>query len=419
MVDRCEDTDRSRGAGPQGRTVCRCCLSERRGACKIVLCTRIGRGTLESVRFAFKGVLSNGSRSVIRTRVVWGAPGSYFAIGGALVGALACSSSMSPRITQHVVPPDTLCVKGVLAAGSPVAGDLGPSHGCLALDLAANDSTFTDVYTLAVQSGKGYLVTMSAASGSLASQLELATDTSDSMQASTSLLALSTSSVLSPYYPFWYESEPFILLAGAADTAFAIRATTGDNSPADTGGYAIALQTCRMPLPPITDSITHTDALTSADCVLPPSPLDTTGSAQINLYVVRVSAANSQRIISFTSSSPIRVSTTTPGPAAYWQTPWNLATFTDSATATTWHLYGGSGPTTFTVIVATEFLDSPSVYSMTVGSEQPSPAAHVGRRGVDVSASVGQRGVLRSWSGVNQPRGGITSLRVSHVGPDR
>jgi hypothetical protein len=274
----------------------------------------------------------------------------------------ACSSSTGPKSGKSAPGFGAFpeCVKGVLLIGGPAAtGDLNAASGCRTpLLVFPGETTYANSYGLPVRTGVGYLVTMQGHGLYMNSLLELTTSPN-------TLLAASRTAGAGPTQ---------LVFASAVTGMDTVRATVADTFPSDTGGYTVTVQPCKVPVPPITDSITHSDVITSSDCQVgldgfnvPGIPTPFTGVAASHLYSVHMSTDTTGRQISVTAAEPVYVFIGGPrddtfgtvGLLYYYSAPQMMATFEFAVAAGDYTLLIGS-PTG-------------ASYTVTVGSEQPFP----------------------------------------------
>src|ERR1700722_477449 len=81
-------------------------------------------------------------------------------VPGAVVLA-ACGSATTPTSTVTTPPVAPDCAKGTLTFGPPLTGGLNAAGECLVVPFMPTEiATYKNSYTLPVQAGSGYLVTM-------------------------------------------------------------------------------------------------------------------------------------------------------------------------------------------------------------------------------------------------------------------
>lgn len=202
-------------------------------------------------------------------------------MGIAVLAAAACSSDTAPKVAH--VGPDASCVKGSLSVGQTIQGDLSAASSCLyPLVWNTNDTSIGQSYNFTVQAGKGYLVSLLATWDNNALLVGGTT-------ASPSILEAAD-------YSGTYQSTlPFV---ATSSTTYSVRVGSDDetNRLADTGTYTLRAQACKVPLPLVTDSVTHTDNLGPGDCTAPQSDFTTGDSSYVHLYAIHFDSAASRTI---------------------------------------------------------------------------------------------------------------------------
>lgn len=272
--------------------------------------------------------------------------------------AAACGSSgaTAPKITQKV------CPTVALSAGA-LSNDLDTADACLTANalhgvlFAQPDSTLASDYSLRVQGGDGFVVTMQGLpSTSLTTQLDLL--------AGDTLLAASPSGIFGPSVLAFVNGTP---------DSLTVRATAVDSLPSDTGAYVLRVQSCKVPLAPITDSTTHTDVLQSGDCALPSASF-VGDSSHLQLYSVHVDSAT-QRRISITSPGAIYFFSGGAHDDTFGVLPSEVFTRPSqqpTAPSAFGFLLGLGRPGYYTLAIGTTSTDA-TTYTLTVGSEQATP----------------------------------------------
>ncbi|HEX4629048.1 MAG TPA: hypothetical protein VH137_09685 [Gemmatimonadales bacterium] len=263
---------------------------------------------------------------------------------------------MTPRL-------EVSCVRGTLPLNGVTAltGALDSASGCRARDLVISQATFTQSYVLPVQAGQGYLVLMWARNNvGMHSRLELATaDTSGE-----TLLAASA-------VP-GFGASARLLFASASSATDTIRATTADAAPSDTGSYGIVARTCSLPVPPVTDSITHRDLITGNDCQADYSALNIgdVNTANVHLYAVHFTAGATRRVISFTASAPVRVLIGGPHDDTFAVTGGTMFTTLPQADTAGTFSFSASKPGDYTLLIGPDnSAPAWTHYTLTIGRE--------------------------------------------------
>ena len=187
------------------------------------------------------------------------------------------------------------CSGGDLGVGrTPMVGDFNLHAGCRRADPLSGDTTFTRTFGFPVESGQGYLVTLSGAA-TLNPRLELTHEGT--------LLALSRAAATTAH----------LLFASATTQMDSVWALPADTLASDTGSYSIAVRSCTVPVAPLalgTDSITHSDTITPSDCQFNYAELaaDTDRNmAQVHLFAVHWDSADALRRIAYRSDVPLRL----------------------------------------------------------------------------------------------------------------
>lgn len=272
------------------------------------------------------------------------------------VVAAACGSSKSPT-SVNSPSKGVACATGSITLGAVVNGDLDSASTCKRLNTITGDSTLTASYSLSVQSGHGYLLTMAGQNLHTVMQLVSPGDT---------LLAASPT-YLGP------SSQVRLLFAREVTETDTVRATAFDTLASDTGAFTITPQSCKVPVPPLvqpTDSITHNDTVGIGDCqVLLSDFFDNPHDEQVSvhLYALHFSAATNYRQVTINADSPVWLFMGGPGDDAFAAVPGHSVESIDTATTHTINNFGtGKGDFTFVVAAA-----EPASYTLTIGAEHP------------------------------------------------
>lgn len=299
-------------------------------------------------------------------------------LGASVLAAVACTGTTPTSLTRTAVPPVESCSGGTLTTGPALTGALGPLQSCRVTDPATGELSWAVLYALPLVAGKGYLVTMSGSPlGTPNPQLELVAPgishiVPPSSATADTLLAMNRTVI---------PGQAQLLFASGTTTTDSVRAMSADSALADTGAFTITLQACKSPLSPITDSVTHTDTLTIADCEVDlgefyPAPPAVFGSANVHLYDVHVAQQAVQLPLTFTATAKIRFYLGGPHDDTFSTVGNSEVVRLDSATANASFMILLGGPADYTLVMATDPTDSPNgaVYTLTVGTPQPMPA---------------------------------------------
>lgn len=300
---------------------------------------------------------------------------SLFALvvtAGVLGLAVACSSdnSTGPRLVQ--AGPDTACVKGTLSVGQTINGDLNVASSCFYPDVwdstVAADTAIGQSYNFTVQKGKGYLVSLLTTNESN-DQLRGGTKSAPEL--------LEIADYEAPYQ----STLPFV---ADSSTTYSVRVSSDDQHyEADTGAYVLRAQTCEVPVPMVTDSVTVVDSLASNDCTDPQSDLSTEDSSHVDLYTVHFANNGGTRTFYFTvPSSTLAVEGAGPGynggpgwdPYCY-----NCASSVDQrsiGTGSYSFTAADSGVYTF-ILASTQYSVATVPYTLSIGNEVPPGPLHV------------------------------------------
>jgi hypothetical protein len=278
-----------------------------------------------------------------------------------IISAGGCITSTVPGI---VTPPaaDTVCTRGALTTGDSVVGHLTAANGCRTIDLFQAETTYANEYTLPVQAGQGYLVSMGSifVNPFFRVALELVGPNSAGHD---SLLGYDT---------YYYPARAALPFVAPATGTYKVRATVADSVSSDSGGYSVRLQTCKVPVAGvITDSTTHDDTLGPSDCVMPRSNFYVGDTTRVQMYAMHVDTGMA-RTLTFTSASPLVVVV-----GSQFDPFLGL---TRSYGVTAYDVTNGTlevappHPGTYTIIVGTYgFVSAPTPYTLTVGGQHAPP----------------------------------------------
>lgn len=281
-------------------------------------------------------------------------------VAAVTLGLAACRNTTAPTRTQPP-PPDLRCSSSAIGLDTTVAGGLYDASACRARDPLLGETTFVRLYDLPVVAGQGYSVHMQL-QAAIQSLLELTTPDS----ASPTLLAASGNR----------NGPADLLFIAPSTTTFRIRATTLAGLGPDTGAFTLLARTCRVPVPPVTDSITHSDSTDTADCQQDLSVLTGAGDhnlALVQLYQVHVTTDTMERLITFTASGPVRVFFGGPHADTFGQTSGTVMGYVDTAsTHSAFYLAVGKGD--YTLAIGGDAPVTATVtYTLTIGPEIPHP----------------------------------------------
>jgi hypothetical protein len=284
------------------------------------------------------------------------------ALAVAVAAAVACAAAVSATScvgnSTGIAPPptDTVCARGALAPGDSIGGLFDGQNGCRIVDLFSNETTFANGYTLALTSGKGYLISMGTTDSNiyLRPSLEL-------VNAKKKLIAYDTYS--------WPQLAVLTFVADSTKT-YSLRAATLDTVAGDFGYYFVRMQSCKVPVGPVTlpaDSATQSESLTRSDCLMPEGDFNTGDSSYVHLYSMHVDQGLA-RTISWTSGTPLTVLI---GPTYDTFASLPLSYGEDTVDAPTGSIEFAP-PTTgdYTIVVGTYAYTPATVpYSLTIGAE--------------------------------------------------
>jgi hypothetical protein len=287
------------------------------------------------------------------------------AVGMALFLAACGSDSSTTPKTSGLDP--ARCTVGTIAAGQSAQGDLNPANGNTCAEgypFEEGDSDNYVAYKFGVTSGTGYLVSLAA---SWDNHVEL-------MQASPigeQLIGVSDECC---------SAQSTIPFVANATTTYGVRVGQDDplinGAPSDTGAYTLRVQTCKVPVTTVTDSITHVDSLTTSDCVNPRGDFSE-DSSYIHIYTIHFAAPGDQRTIAITAGidQPLIVRAGGPGydPYCYFT---DCLLYDYGFEDNSWTVTAPDSGT-YTMVLGTESFTSSTVpYTVTFGSDV-SAASHV------------------------------------------
>jgi hypothetical protein len=284
-------------------------------------------------------------------------------IGVALVAA-ACGSDSAVAPKPPVGPDAANCVVGTLSVGTTVTGDLNPTIATCSDSLFwdSSSSTIYESYNFGVQSGKGYLVSLLA---TWDNHVELIGGT----RAAELMVGVAD------YSAPRQSTIPFV---AKSTTAYSVRVGADDPKPnlSDTGAFTLRVQSCKVPLPTITDSVSHSDNLAPTDCTVPLGDFTSNDSSYVHLYTIHFDSAGTRTFYFAVPGVPLAFDMGGPlyDPYGYFNGhSIREQHITDGSSVT--FTAGDSG--TYTMVLGTAAYSATSqAYTMTVGADIPA-ALHV------------------------------------------
>jgi hypothetical protein len=283
-------------------------------------------------------------------------------VGVALVAAACGSDSTSPK---KPVGPDASCVVGTLTVGTTATGTLSGATSSCSYPLWWDSSvtTLNVSYNFGVQSGKGYLVSLLA---SWDNHLEL-------------IGKVGTTPTGVEFSDYWGPRQSSLPFIATSTTAYSVRVGQDDNSglASDTGAYSVQTQSCKVPVPTITDSVTHSDNLAPGDCVVPYGDFGSQDSSYVHLYAIHFDSGASRTIYLPSPSNNLAFDLGGPG-----FDPWGY--YSTSVWASYTNISGGQGtftanhPGTYTMVIGTAAYQAGSTsYTITIGNQVLPGPLHV------------------------------------------
>jgi hypothetical protein len=290
-------------------------------------------------------------------------PFAVVSVFGVVLVAAACGSD-SPVAPKPPIGPDAAsCVVGTLSVGTTVSGDLNPTTAKCSDSLFWDSSTSTiyESYNFGVQSGKGYLISLLA---TWDNHVELMGGTSAAEQ------MLGVADYSAPRQ----STIPFV---AKSTTAYSVRvgADDPDHNLADTGAFTLRVQSCKVPLTTITDSVSHSDNLAPTDCTVPEGDFTTGDSSYVHLYTIHFDSAGTRTFYFAVPGAPLAFDMGGPlyDPYGYLGNSIGVQNVANGSSVT--FTAGDSG--TYTMILGTSTYSATSQsYTMTVGADIPA-ALHV------------------------------------------
>lgn len=228
------------------------------------------------------------------------------------------------------------------------------------------DSDSYLAYKFGVTSGTGYLVSLQA-------NYDNHVEVMEASSLGEQLIGLADG------YQENVSSIPFV---ANATTTYALR--VGQDDPmteggvSDSGAYTLRVQTCKVPLAGITDSVTHVDSLTTGDCLQERSwAFYNNDSSYIHIYTMHFANIGGQRTIAITAGVDQELVARAGGPGYdpycyFSECLLSTGDFTNGSWVVT---APDSG--TYTLVIGTYgFSATTTPYTLTVGAEQ-AVGAHV------------------------------------------
>lgn len=283
------------------------------------------------------------------------------ATAGVVMLAAACSSDSATAPKRPIGPDAASCTVGTITTGQTVQGDLNapPAVGCTEpLFWDSTHTVFYESYNFGVQAGKGYLVSLLSTWDSHV-ELEGGTTGAEVQLGEADFSAPQQSTI------------PFV---ANATTAYSLRVGQDDPSPAtDTGAFTLRVQSCKVPIGTVTDSVSHTDSLTASDCTDPQSDFNSNDSTHLHIYTVHFATAGDQRMLYIdvpTGAITVEGGGTAYDPYCYFCSGgWDAHNVSSGAYAM---VAGDSG--TYQMVVGTPtYVAGTQPYTLTFGTETAAP----------------------------------------------
>jgi hypothetical protein len=279
---------------------------------------------------------------------------SVFGIALVVVACSSDNTGFNPRTAKG---PDQTCVAGELTVGLTVMGDLSKAGSCAhAMFYDSTQNAIAVSYNLGTQAGKGYLVSLQS---NWANQTSLIGTVS----------GVPATLAYADYGGPWQATLAFVATSNAG---YSVRVGAYDSVSADTGAYALRTQTCKVPVPTITDAITHSDHLAPGDCVVPQGDFASDDSSYVHLYAIQFDAGETRTITFTAADSSLSFDIGGPGfdPYGYFCCSyggvWSYGHWIQSATYTV----TAAGAGIYTLIVGTShYAPTSQPYTLTVSAE--------------------------------------------------
>jgi hypothetical protein len=285
-------------------------------------------------------------------------------LGAALVAG-ACSSDNSGFNPQTAKGPDKTCVVGELTVGSSATGDLSAASACPYAQFFDSANTAIAVsYNFGTQQGKGYLISLQ----------------SDWENQASLIGATSGVPTTLAYADFDHQRQATLVFVAPSNTGYSVRVGAYDANPADTGAYTLRAQSCKVPLPTITDSITHSDNVGPGDCTVPFSDYYGIDSSYVHLYTIHFDTNMTRTITLVGSDSSLAFNMGGSGLDVYGYFDGNYGgvSLGHSSLHNTTFVFTSNKPGVYTLMVGTTFYSPASQpYTLTVGAQQAAAPSRV------------------------------------------
>jgi hypothetical protein len=248
---------------------------------------------------------------------------------------------------------------GTLSVGQTVQGDLSAASSCSFYPLVwdTTQTAISQSYNFSVQSGKGYLVSLLSTVWTNAQLIGGTTANPVRLEAAD--------------YDAPYQSTlPFV---ATATTTYSVRVSAdnypSNSIPADTGAYTLRAQSCKVPLPMVTDSVSHSDNLAPGDCTDPKSDFTTEDSSFVHIYTIHFDSAATRTIYISAGGAPVAFNIGGPGSDPYDYFGWGTSARNITSGSGTFTA-GDSG--VYTMVIGTNAYSATSQpYTITFGAEVP------------------------------------------------
>ena len=287
--------------------------------------------------------------------------GAVSVVGVALAAA-ACSSDNTGFNPRTAKGPDQTCVAGELTVGLTTMGDLSKAASCAyAMFYDSTQNAIAVSYNLGTQAGKGYLVSLQS---NWANQTSLIGTVS----------GVPATLAYADYQGPWQATLAFV---ATEDAGYSVRVGAYDSVSADTGAYALRVQTCKVPMPTITDSITHADHLALGDCTVPQSDFESDDSSYVHLYAIQFDAGQTRTITFTAPDSSLSFDIGGPGfdPYGYFCCAYGGAWRFDHWVHNATYSVTATGAGIYTLIVGTShYTPTSQPYTLTVGAGSLAPS---------------------------------------------
>jgi hypothetical protein len=280
-------------------------------------------------------------------------------VGAAFVAG-ACSSDNSGFNPKTAKGPDKTCVIGELTVGSAATGDLSAASACSYPQFFDSANTAIAVsYNFGAEKGKGYLISLQSNWENQASLIGTASGVPATLA----------------YADYDHQWQATLAFVATGNTGYSVRVGAYDANPVDTGAYTLRAQSCKVPIPTVTDSVTHSDNLTPSDCMMPLGDFDSEDSTYVHLYAIQFDSGASRNIYITAADSSVTFNLGGPGfdPYGYYN---------NSARISAYGVTDGSGTFTaaaagvYTLVIGTShYTTTTAPYTITFGAQQPATVA--------------------------------------------